>query len=257
MLSIFNKINNLDTNAEYLKIKGELDSVWFHVRFLNCSFFKCLDISNKFKGWHYRDTILTTTEYLNHIGVLVNGNHKKILTEIEFLYYIEFILNMVPLVKEYIMIGSSAEGFSFLIDNIKLVLSKMGYVVKREEDRIILVRKDADVDSIVEVIDEELQDLLIRYKDFRIETNVYEKSLILKKIDKYIENNKTLYKQKDNLTYSLINKIVNNFDVNHPNDKSSKEKLEAYDDCFLLMIHLIRSVEFANLKSKYSEITEK
>ena len=260
-MSIFELVNSLDIQKEYQKFNEELTDyfIWYNHR--SMSYFEYLEYSGIFRTWKERDTFLYVDEYLNFIGVKNENHFKSKISQTEFLYYLEFLINIFKIStlrlqeNEEIIIES-------LEKNIIIILNKMGYRIclDKENERIIIVRKDSDLDSVVKDMDIDLATLLIRYNDFRIQKDIFEKHSILKKIDLYIEGNKQVFKQKDKSTYDLIGKIVNNYGINHHIKideiklKDEKEIINAYDDCYKLMIHLIRSVEFSKIKEKYETI---
>lgn len=253
MKSIFEKAHNLNINDEYKKIVYELEvkRFWSGAKFL--SFFEYLDYNQLFKAWKYRDTILTTTEYLNFIEIKEGANYVNNIDEEKFLYFLQFILNMRTYFPSSNLEFSFELALNYLFDNISLILSKMGYKCIGVDDRKILTRINPDIDSIGELLEEDLQKLLVSYTDFRIENDTEVKKSLLKKIDLKIEEEKACYKQIDNDTYNIVGKLVNDIaGINHPKEIEDKKLLKEYcDDCFILMLHLIRSKEYTAIKKKY------
>ena len=258
-MSIFELVNELDIQKEYNKFNFELSEGFIYYESNMISFFEYLDRSGNFRGWKERNTCLTVFEYLHFLGVRIDGEFKDTVSLEQFLYYMEFLINIFFITIRQLDVEERKIIVS-LIENINLILDKLGYKTdnKASSNRITVNRKDSDLDSIVDEIDIDLSALLISYNDFRIEKDISKKHSILKKIDLYIEEYKKVLKEKDSATYDVIQKIVNNFGINHPiksdeiKAKDEKGILTAYDDCYKLMIHLIRSVEYSTLKDKYS-----
>lgn len=258
-MSIFELVNELNIQKEYEKFNDELleKSIYFNYKLV--SIFDYLDKSGVFRSWKDRDTFLSVSEYLEFIGVVEHNSFKTFVSRNGFLYYMEFLVNIFRIAIGEIP-NEGNQKINCLMENINIILDKMGYKLNRDSasKRITINRKDSDLDSVVNELDLDLATLLISYNDFRIEKDISKKHPILKKIDLYIEENKKVLKEKDGVAYELIQKIVNNFGINHPiksddiKAKGEKVILSAYDDCFKLMIHLIRSVEYSTLKEKYA-----
>ena len=147
------------------------------------------------------------------------------------------------------------------MENIPKILEKMNYKLKELEDKVIIVKRDSDVDSILTVVSEDIADILLEYNDFRIKNNIEEKKKILKKIDLYIEKNIKI-KSFDKGLDDCIGTIVNKMGINHPIEEEFKtltvtELIEWYDKCFLMMIHAIRTVEINKIKNERKKLIVK
>ena len=265
MKSIFDIENRLDVKKEFRKfvkifhmtssIKNGYIGEWV-------TLFKFFDIK-VFKNWKYRDTMLNTTEFLEHIGVskpIIEG-HLPIDKD-TFLRYIEFVLNMLLESKYQIQNCDRDEILDATIKNIDTILEKMNYKYEKIEDRVILTKRDSDVDSVLEYISKDIAECLLEYNDFRIQNDIEAKRKILKDIDLYIEKNMK-GKQIDEEVKNSIGMIVNKMGVNHPITEepyksfTEKQLLEWYDKCFLLMIHAIRTVEVNKIKNERKQLLQK
>ena len=148
------------------------------------------------------------------------------------------------------------------IENIPRILEKMNYKIKELDDKIIITKRNADVDSILENVPEDMASTLLEYNDFRIQDDIKTKQKILKNIDLYIEKNiniKSFDKELDN----AIGTIVNKMGVNHPIKEESyksftdEQLIEWYDKCFLMMLHAIRTIEVNKIKNERKELVQK
>ena len=216
-----------------------------------------------FLKWKYRDTFIDVDEYLENIGV---DYEKTLMYGVEpidkttFLYFLEFLANMWVLIKKEDSIELSQRAIATM-ENIPKILEKMNYKLKELEDKVIIVKRDSDVDSILTVVSEDIADILLEYNDFRIKNNIEEKKKILKKIDLYIEKNIKI-KSFDKGLDDSIGTIVNKMGINHPIEEEFKtltvtELIEWYDKCFLMMIHAIRTVEINKIKDERKKIISK
>ncbi len=217
-----------------------------------------------FLKWKYRDTFLDVDEYLEHIGIKGNSIDylKLYIDEETFLRYIEFIFNMIVLLdnEKSVTIQPLTEA---AIENIPIILEKMNYKIEKiDEEKYIITKRNADVDSVLTEVPENIASILLEYNDFRIKDNIEEKKKILKKLDLYIEK-KINVKSFDRGLDDSIGMVVNKMGVNHPIKeepfKSFKETelIEWYDKCFLMMLHAIRTVDINKIKNERKELINK
>lgn len=145
------------------------------------------------------------------------------------------------------------------IENIPKILEKMNYEMEKIEDRIIITKRSADIDSILEIVPKDIATILLEYNDFRIQGDIKAKQKILKDIDLYIEKNidiKSFGKDLDN----SIGTIVNKMGINHPIKEepyktfTEQQLIQWYDKCFLMMIHAIRTTEINKIKNERKEL---
>ncbi len=266
MKSIFELENRLDIEQEFVRLYNVLqrqkdtvlydDNVYGVREF--AKFFEGID-NTVFLEWKYRDTFLNVYEYLDFIGVNDNlTSYNKELYEEIFLYYLEFILNMKLLVDnsnsiELMPIATAA------IENIPIILEKMNYKAEKVEDKIIISKRDADIDSVLECVPENISNVLLEYNDFRNKDDIKEKQKLLKAIDLYIENNIKVRLFDVELDNS-IGTIVNKMGVNHPikdepyKSFTEEQLIEWYDKCFLMMLHAIRTAEINKIKTERKEL---
>jgi len=192
-----------------------------------------------FPSWPYRDTFISVDEYLDFLGI--NGKFD----ETVFLNFLEFVYNICVFAEKKMGYTMSDSVLKAAVLNVPRILAKMGCEFRQEDDRYIIVKKDADVDSTIQYVPGEIADLLLTYGDFRIEKDIKAKQTILKKLDLYIEKNKKELRGYDDGLYQRIQQIVNKLGVNHPieppyDELNKNELLEKYDECFTMMTHLLR-----------------
>ncbi len=193
-----------------------------------------------FPTWPYRDTFITVDEYLKFLGVTGRTFDNE-----AFLYFLEFVSNISSYAINKMGYRLCDPILTACIVNVPRILEKMNCKFKQEGDKYIIVKKNSDIDSIVQHVPETITDLLLTYGDFRIEKDIKAKQTILKKLDLYIEKSKKELRGYDNGLYQRIQQIVNKLGVNHPieppYDKLNRDELlEKYDECFTMMTHLLR-----------------
>lgn len=271
MKSIFEIENRLDIPKEFSKLvdmfQENSNAAIYEEKYHSRIYGTFLSAINKtvFLEWKYRDTFLDVYEYLQHIGINIDAIDylKYHINKEQFLYYLEFILNMVLLIDD-----TNKRKIELLpatiaaIENIPRILEKMNYKIKELDDKIIITKRNADVDSILENVPEDMASTLLEYNDFRIQDDIKTKQKILKNIDLYIEKNiniKSFDKELDN----AIGTIVNKMGVNHPIKEESyksftdEQLIEWYDKCFLMMLHAIRTIEVNKIKNERKELVQK
>lgn len=270
MKSIFDLENRLDINNEFERFVRELyedrnAALYAEDEYHQKEYSTLIEAIDKmiFLKWKYRDTFIDVYEYLEHIGV---DYEKTLIYGVEpidkttFLYFLEFLANMWVLIKKEDSIELSQRAIATM-ENIPKILEKMNYKLKELEDKVIIAKRDSDVDSILTVVSEDIADILLEYNDFRIKNNIEEKKKLLKKIDLYIEKNIKI-KSFDKGLDDSIGTIVNKMGINHPIEEEFKtltvaELTEWYDKCFLMMIHAIRTVEINKIKDERKKLISK
>ena len=270
MKSIFDVENRLDIRREYERLarvfyEDRESALYAEDDYHQKEYSTLIEAIDKmiFLKWKYRDTFIDVDEYLEHIGV---DYEKTLIYGVEpidkttFLYFLEFLANMWVLIKKEDSIELSQRAIATM-ENIPKILEKMNYKLKEVEDKVIIVKRDSDVDSILTVVSEDIADILLEYNDFRIKNNIEEKKKILKKIDLYIEKNIKI-KSFDKGLDDSIGTIVNKMGINHPIEEEIKtltisELTEWYDKCFFMMIHAIRTVEINKIKDERKKLISK
>lgn len=265
--TIFEIENRLDIQKEFLKFVetfSEENGIFYD--HYTMSFFRFLNVYI-FNNWKYRDTYTDFYDYLEHIGISEYHLDGRVeISEERFLNFLELILNLYEKVvlneMDYNDIDFVNEKLRNIIPhNIPIILEKLNYIAEDKGDHIILVKRDADVDSILEIVPENISDLLLEYNDIR-NNNIETKRNILKQLDLYIEEDKKKYKNIGAETYNSIQTIVNKMGVNHPIKEEPYSSFDEttlikwYDKCFKLMIHLIRMKDIIEINKERNSLVK-
>lgn len=262
MKSIFDIELRISIEEEFEKIMG----VFFRENTIiyERNWFSFIELLNDyyFCEWKYGETCLSVEEYLNYIGVYDDRFYNGVnLSEESFLMLLEFICNMTLIihddVKEDIIRFKSAQLKKVLYTNVPLILEKMNYQIVINQGLAKIIKRDSDVDSVLDIVPEDISELLLSYNDIRIKEDIKEKGSILKKLDLYIEKRKNKYKQYNNRTYDSVQFLVNKLEINHPKSNieiDEKEQLNYYDKCFVLMLHLIRTEKINNYNNEVDNL---
>ena len=244
--SIFDIELRIDINTEYRNLKAallETNSFYFEDHWM--SLYKIFN-EKIIPVWKYKGPFMDFDDFLYKLNIDLNSSS---ISEEKFLYLLELIINIWPLVLEKLNFNLrssfSSRVIGYMNQSIPYILEKMNYKILTNNDKSVIVKRDSDVDSILNELDKDTSTLLLEYNDIR-KQDKSNKERILKKLDMFIESNKKDYQSLDNDTYNSIQLIVNKMGINHPindypyNEMSNNEIIEWYDKCFKLIIHLIR-----------------
>ncbi len=261
--SIFEIENRLDINKEYKRMRDALFKDYaIHYDYRDFSLYGFLD-KYVFNLWNYRDTFTDIDEYLMHIGVDIYSDE---IDENSFLNLCEFLLNIMKVANEHYNFNNiafkSLAVKNIIGHNIPIILERMNYEYIEKGNILYIRKRDADIDSIIETVPENIAELLLEYNDIR-NNNLESKKTILKKIDLYIDKNKGKYKSIGKDLLDSIETIVNKMGINHEvnenpyNQFNDSELCIWYDKCFKMMIHLIRIEEIIEIKKERNKLIKK
>ena len=259
--SIFEIENRIDINKEYKKLMSAL----FESRtiYYECCFMSLFDFINKFvfNLWEDRDTFVELDEFFTHIGL----NSTEYVSQESFLNFLELMANLIDVLSKHYSdtIFCSIMVKNIFKHNIPIILEKLNYKIVDIKNRKIITKRDADVDSVLEFVPDNISDLLLSYNDIRC-NNLESKKIILKNIDLYLENNsnKKNFKSLDSKLWDSIGTIVNKMGINHPIQEEPflslkhDEIISWYDKCFKMMLHLIRMKEIKSYKNQRDIIVQ-
>ena len=198
-----------------------------------------------FPEWKYKGIFVDFEDYLDRMNINIEYLYNN--SEVDLLSVLEVLINLWPSICDYVKRENiNPKIIGYFESTIPIILEKLNYQIRTDGDKERIIKRDADVDSIIDCVPK-IANLLLDYNDIR-NNNIKSKKNILKGIDLYIEENNKLYKSINNQTYESIQRIVNELGVNHPIHKEyenmpEQEICEWYDKCFKAMIHLIRCNE--------------
>lgn len=254
--SIFDLEIRIDTKREFSNIKEILNEE--EAIFYNRNFRSLYDVINDevFPIWKYKGIFVDFDDFCDRLGIDWTYNR---CSEENFLLLIELLINLWKYIE--LNMDSDSERYNskrvmgYMKINLPSIIEKMNYQIKEERDKFRLIKRDSDVDSVLELVPQNCAELLLDYNDIRNNT-IQGKKTILKDLDLFIEKNKKTYQGIDKDTYNSIQIIVNKMGINHPiKDEPYKsfdedKLIEWYDKCFKLMIHLIRTNEINEINNE-------
>lgn len=254
--SIFDLEIRIDIKREFANIKEILMEE--NAIFYNRNFYSLYEVINNdiFPIWKYKGIFVDFDDFCDRLGIDWDYNR---CSEENFLLMVELLINL----WKYIELNMDSESkkynskrvVGYMRINLPLIIEKMNYQIKEERDKLRLIKRDSDVDSVLEIVPQSCAVLLLDYNDIR-NNKMQSKKSILKELDLFIEKNKKTYQSIDKNTYNSIQLIVNKMGINHPIEEEpyksfDDEKLiEWYDKCFKLMLHLIRTKEINEINKE-------
>lgn len=259
--SIFELEKRTDIKKECLRMEKYLNKPQFRSidGYSNDSTF-WRTVNSCFKFWPHRYTATNASDFFDLLEL-----HTKVeeMNNTEYFYYLQFIFDFIMWISSYCDddiydIDFNADLYNLFIDNedefdlittnIKIIMDFSNYSIEKINDHYTFIKRDADTDSILSIIENEndLRLALLEYNDFRIENDINEKRIILKKFGDYLEPKR---KEFNSINKSLTDDIfymLNKFYIRHNNDgnikfDSNTDYIKWYDKLFKMIIHLIRS----------------
>lgn len=269
--SIFDLEKRTDLKKECIKIEKYLNKPQFSI--LNYSHqghsFWCM-VNSFFEFWPYRYTATDITEFFELYELPFEAEK---MNDEECLYYLQLIFDILM----WLDIQSSYnydsveyelhelkrinnDRFLTIIKNIILIAELSNYKIKKIGKHYTFIKRDADVDSILHILESEddLRLCLLEYNDFRIENNREEKKIILKKIGDYLEPRRGEFNSYNKSLTDDIFFMLNKFYIRHNNDNNiqfdtDEEYILWYDNLFKMMIQLIRTKYIVQVQKELVE----
>ena len=205
----------------------------------NRSFDKFLD-RYLFSEWKYRDTCLDVDEYIQRAKAVIPDNEYITLTEEQVINNLEVMENFIKLFFDNADALYEDDGIEWYTDLetvfaylIRTMEKRMGLTVREYKDRIVLYPKNAPLEKVIDLCDDEdVQWELIRYVREDLTLNDKRKSLAYLATNLYIEKDDS---ETDEHIKQLIRKaenILNNLHIRHNNKTGKWENkvLEGLDE---------------------------
>lgn len=176
--------------------------------------------------------------------------------------YLNFIVWLVEESRSLKSLRLEYNIISNLYNQITLILESQNYknIVSEEKNEfgfldVFTVKRDEDIDSVLEYISPDLRLDLLSYIDFRFEKNIKHKESIIARLYKDIES------KKKNLNCDPFKSLYTDtkFALNIPRHHreytmTDEEKILWYDRSFRMYVHLIRSQEIKKYQSELKKL---
>ena len=228
-----------------------------------------------FVDWRYRGTCIEIKEYLERANANIPSKGYSA-SEDTIINFLEAMENFVELyerngnnlfaqynIKYY---GNFYDVFCPLIDTME---KRMGLSRRKYRDRVILYPKNAPLEGVLNVLDEEdVQWELIRYAREDMTLSEKRKSLAYLATNLYIEDDKNETNPTIKTLISKAGNILNNLHIRHNNktgkwenealkDVSKKEALMLCDMIFNEMLTIVLLREHKKYEETYIQFNKK
>lgn len=228
-------------------------------------------INRNFKAVPFRGTCLTLDDFDNHYGFDFDVDTYDITTDllVDFCEYLTNLCNcsfQMPLH----LYGADSQDVFFLLNQIELVIDKIGYTKAREDGHTIYVEKDPAAIAAAEIVPENLSYKVIEYNHHSMRGDLAAKKETLLKLANAFEPIRASLKGINKSLESDISYGLNNLNIRHNNcetvnkhykqivAKMPDDELEVlYDDLYQMMLlafleceNIDRSKRFSLTKAK-------
>jgi|GEM_PF-2305231 len=227
-----------------------------------------------FDNWKYRGTCITIEEYFLRVNASVSDIMKN--DESTIVNNLEVMENFIELywknrdeLYEKRKIKYYRNFLSIFCELINTLEKRMGLTTRKYKDRVILYPKNAPLEKVVDLLDDEdVQWELIRYVRENLTLNEKRKSLAYLATNLYIEEDSN---ETDPHIKELIRRtgnILNNLHIRH-NNKTGKwenkvleglDKKDAVSLCDMVyneMLTIVLLREHKNYEKTYTEFKQK
>lgn len=265
-ISIFELERRLDFDAEFEMLYELIEETDLEVSKVHATYIIDL-INDTFHSWPYGEHALNIQHYFCRLSIEFD-QIDEITYDEDRMYFIDFIINYFSWLKQNKEFKQIVKSFEQNRINeimkkiegvISFILENLNYRIIQGKNHLYITKRDENVDSILSVVDEpDIRELMLSFYDFRIENDVDEKRIILKKLGDYLEpQRRELNTYNKNLTDDIFY-ILNKFYIRHNNDSNIKfEKDEDYliwyDNLFKMIIQILRAKEIKKIQSKLVE----
>ncbi|MBP3477339.1 MAG: hypothetical protein J6K48_13655 [Lachnospiraceae bacterium] len=183
------------------------------------------------------------------------------LSDKQILLYLEYVINIVWLCREKYL-GDSEDfddEYLYLQQNTIGLINDLGYEARvfEDEEKVILVEKDAAMTSVAEIVEPELANEIIEYNHHLLKGDIAGKRKILKtladkfepmrgelkRINKYLESNTGYLLNKMNIRH---NNIDGSNAIEYVKNLSDEELEEWYDETYQMLLLCI--LEYDNIE---------
>lgn len=265
---------NYDIQAEIRKINSLFFTEhYFEVGYERLSLYKLLK-RVLFEDWKYRGTCITLDEYIDraeaNIEDRLDNDEDTIINNLEVMenfIKLYFDNSDILCIEHHVQYYTNFETvFCNLINTLE---KRMGLTTREYKDRIIIYPKNAPLEKVVDLCDDEdVQWELIRYVREDLSLNEKRKSLAYLATNLYIEEDKA---EQDEHIKELIKQagnILNNLHIRHNNktgkwenqvlkDLDEEDAISLCDMVYNEMLTIVLLREHKEYEKTYAEFNKK
>ncbi|MFQ6792889.1 hypothetical protein [Thomasclavelia sp.] len=275
--SIFELERRFDFDKEFNRLYDLLNMKIYNYEFSRSRDVDFWTIVDKFfTKWEHRLTAINANQYFSdleiHFKTPRSCNKTQKLYILQFIdSYICYLINTHTISNNYSIISNSYSintedeifaPYLVIIKNIGVIIENLNFErqLNHADNSVTYIKRDADVDSVLSILENEddLRMTLLEYNDFRIENDVNEKRIILKKLGDYLEPKRREFNSINKSLTDDVFFMLNKFYIRHNNDGNVKfntddDYIKWYNKLFKMIIHLIRTKYIINIHNDLKE----
>ena len=216
-----------------------------------------------FKDWKARGRNASCEEVRNKLGINQVYIYSELIAwdEEHVLYYLEYISNLIWLCEQKYEDNDTEydKEYDYLKESVLALVEDLGYEARvfEDEEKVLLVEKDAAMTAVAEIVKPELAYEVIEYNHHSMKGDIAGKQKILKvladEFEPKREELKKINKELESNTGYLLNKMNirhNNIDgknaIEYVKNLSDEQLEEWYDETYQML--LLCLLEYDNIK---------
>lgn len=210
------------------------------------------------RQWKARGRCTSCEEIRKRLQITY-ANIKNKLSEEQVLLYLEYVANIIWLCNERYGVEDAEDEYIYLQENVIGLLDDLGYEKKvfEDEEKVILVEKNAAMTAVAEAVDPKTAYAVIEYNHHLLKGDIAEKQRILKILADKFEPMRGELKKVNKELESNTGYLLNKMNIRHNNMEGknaieyvknlSNEKLEEwYDETYQML--LLCFLEYENIE---------
>ena len=199
--------------------------------------------------WKARGRTTCCDDIRKRLGIEPKKIRYKQLFEEEALLYLEYVSNMIWLLEREFETSECDKEYKYLLENVYGLINDMGFEIKvfEEEEKVLLVEKNAAATAVAEICDSKTACEVIEYNHFLLKGNIDKKQKILKVLADKFESIRgeirSVNKELESNTGYLLNKMNirhNNVEgkgaIEYVKNLTNEEMEEWYDETYQMIL---------------------
>lgn len=253
MISIFDLEKRFDWTEEFNRIENDfMQRKLLYVQDRYCSFMSLLNLF--IKEFPLNESSKDLDQYYYDYGYYDGDERVNNLRKLNFYFnYVVWLFKnkYINTSNTYLYGEQNSEAIISFFKRIDYFLEKANYkaIETNFDDRIkdnkfIFIKRDADVDSVLHIVEPSVKIDILSYLDFTIENNVVEKQNIIRRL--YIsidtQTEKQLYYSNNcKKQYDDVIRVMNYVRHGQEEKLNDKDLIDLCDKVFYMYLHLIRT----------------
>lgn len=218
------------------------------------------------RDWKARGRCTNCDEIRKRLQITY-ANIKNKLSDEQVLLYLEYVANIIWLCNERYCVENIEDEYVYLQEKLTGVLDDLGYEAKvfEDDEKVILVEKNAAMTAVAETVDPKTAYAVIEYNHHLLKGDIAEKQRILKfladKFEPIRGELKRVNKELESNTGYLLNKMNirhNNIEgknaIEYVKNLSDEQLEEWYDETYQMLLLCFLEYENIERNKKISDL---